>query len=663
MVEQQVEIKKPSALKTEFSKSETDYPMESYLDVEKYNEEQDKLKKIGENSSKNVRSFFKPIDKKSKEQWNESAQYPLDLFSCTNSLIENIVNKSLGGTVLGNDISCTLITAKDFLTKKGIEKQKKLAEDNYFSQDMFREYADYANFNSIGGIFMKIGDISVIDILERQKISPAEYYNCEINSWLIKYKLIHEKILNKNKNDSTNLYPNTSKQLLNNGAGQILGISNLNYNLASEILNCFPTNDKLIVEIVKTAEDIVKKTDSLEQKVFDTIFYPTSPYFSALKEGLETYIGDKDPLVRVLAVQKLGLKTEDRIIKGYRKAKRCAIENPEHRVFYEELANFVENSYVGEAQQIFSFLTHDDTIMFINENVDYENKPAPTLENLKKIKMEILQKSSRAEYLINPDGTPWQGLIQPTAITVKFNKDFPNKTYFIFHYENLEGEKNDLSFKINSKIAEFDWNFLESPDDARMTEMKNAALFSIQSVLTEIKKQAEIEYQERLKSRIIVTPAPPTHKKTESEEPWTPRIKEEKPKIEKPMSLPFGSSYEIRPRKENKIKKYIDLESTDISHLIKDQGIKENQESIKKAIDDFNLTNLRKFKPMPPMRYENKVVWGLTIGTYRLLAVPADSKNRDDNSGETNERIQSFNPIQIQHRKDIYSKKNKKNYL
>jgi len=654
MVEQQVEIKKPSALRKEFSESETGYPMESYLDVKKYNEEQDLLRKIGESSARNVRYFFKPTDKESEEQWNESAQYPLDLFSCTNNLIESIVDKSLGGTVLGTDISSTLITAKDFLTKKGMDKQMNLAKKNHFSQDMFKKHVDYTNFNSIGGIFMKIGDISMIDILERSNISPAEYYNCEINSWFIKYKLIHKKILDENKNDSTNLYPNTSKQLLHNGAGQILGVSNLDHKLASRILNCFPTNDKLIVEIVKEAEDIVKKTDSLEQKVFDTIFDPTSPFFSALKERFETYIGNEDPLVRMLAVQKLGLKTEDRIIKGYRAAKRCAIDNPEHRVFYEEFANFIENPYVGEAQQMFSFLTHDDTVMFINENVDYKNKPVPTLENLKNIKMEILQKSSKPEYLINPDGIPWQGLIQPTAVTVKFDKDFPNKTNFIFHYENLEGEKNDLSFKINSKNAEFDWNFLESPDDSRMTEMKSDTLLSIQSVLTETKKQAEVEYQERLKSRRIITPASSIHKKPKSEEVWTPREKETKPKAPKAISPTQGWQNEILPQKGKKeIKRHITYIVTDriAKQLEKfDSGAPER---IIRSIEKFNQDGKGAGFKHLNIKLGKKPIDELVIGEYRVLLVTDDSSE---------DKIQNFKAIEVGKRKDIYSNRHKQTF-
>lgn len=652
MVEQPHEIKKTTALKTGFEASDQGYPRESYLDEKKYEKEQEILSKVTRDLASRVISSLKFPDRESNSQWGDLALRPKGLLNTTQAITETVGNTSLKGTIFETDIIYILTTAKDLLTLESIEKQRKLAIDNDFYHSRFREYERLTNFNINGNLFMKIGGISILDFFRKADITPAEYYNCMINAWLTKNQLAHDKILLKNNDELTALYPNTSKQLIQESCGQILGITDLTPQLVTLLFSHFPPSTNLGREIVQKAKNIVRRTDILEQKVFDVIFNPTSPFFLPLKEKLEAYLNNENPTVKILALQKLGLKTRDRVVNAYRKAKKRASENNEYSPFYAQLANLIKKYNIEECPQEFNIFTRDDVIMFVNDNV--VNKAIPTLKDLKSIKMGILQKSSKLEYTINPSGIDWQGLIEPTAATVKFYRDFPNKTNIVLYYENDKGEKVKLSFDINTKNKEekIDWDFLESPNDTEMEDMRNTALLSARSALLAVQKQAEIEHQEKQRARATNTTTPSIEKHKENT--WIPREKKEKTTQLKPLFVIEETLRDkILPSAENGIKKHIDSpKDVDIRTFMKNLSL-ENQEKIIERIKRFNEGGLGRFKALTDRKYHGKPVCELRVGDFRVLVVEADSKN-GNGSNDVKKRLQSFEIVEIGDRKDIF---------
>jgi hypothetical protein len=291
--------------------------------------------------------------------------------------------------------------------------------------------------------------------------------------------------------------------------------------------------------------------------------------------------------------------------------------------------------------------------MFIDEDEDHKDQAIPTFEDLKRIKMDILQKSSKTEYILNPTGIPWQGLMPPTAALVRFPKDFPNKTDIAFYYENLEGEKTEIVLRLNTKNGQekFDWNFLESPDDTQMSDMGNAAFLSVRSTLTAIKKETEIEYREKIKLRTINTSTIFTEnngvKKTEKTEVWVPKEKEEKSKPQKLLSpLQEVLQSEMPPQKEkNGIKKQIVLS---IDNGIAKQLSRfsfEIQDKIKKGIERFNEDGGGRFKPLG-IKYKEKTVYELrVVDKYRVLVVEEDLNGNG---------IKNFRVIEIGKRSEIF---------
>lgn len=659
MVEKQEAKKRAPLLKAGLELSSEGYSMESYLNKKGYEEEQKAINKITRDLGTKLVKSLKFPDEKSGREWDNLAIRPTKLRDSTRIIIEKTVNNtSLKDTVFGTNITYILITARDILTLESTEKQKKLATKNGFCNKLFEEYERHVNFNINGNLLMRIGNVSMLDFFRKPEIAPAEYYNSTVNSWLTKNQLLHEQILLENEAELTDFFPNTSKQLIQEGCGQILGITGLTYHLVTSIFNCVNFNDSLSKEIIQKAKDIAHRTDALEQKVFDTVFDPTSPFFLALKEKFEIYLNNEDPIVKVLALQKLGLKTRECIVNGYRKAKKIGLGNDEYSSFYMYLANLIKKYNIEESPHGFNVFTRDDVIMFANENDT--NKVIPTFEDLRKIKMEILQKSSKLEYIIDPSSIDWQGLIEPATATIQFYKDFPNKTDIILYYESYEGEKVELSFEINTKCKEekINWNFLENPDDPEMLDMKNAALLSVRSALLAVQKQAETEYQERLRKKAISVTTPLTADNSQRvtkkhEEIWIPKEKVEKPKAQKPLNIIQEIQNEILPQKEKGIKKYISLSMDNGIEKMMDKFSLENQTKIFKAIKRFNEDGAGRFKALGRM-HEGKTVFELRVNRDRVLVVEEDSNGNG---------FKNFRVIEIGKRADIFKRHNIAKYF
>jgi len=659
LAERQQETKKPRLLKSAFEQSSGSYPRGKYLDEEKYKEEWQTLINTSKDLADKFTWGFRCRDQESRDQWNNLIIRSQQLEHLSRSMVEQIVEKTpIKDTIYGTNLAHIFILAKDVLVLENAKKQKELVIKNGFYNTPFKEYEHYDNFYASGQLFMNLGGISISDLLKKSEISPADYYNSIVNAWLVKFRLIHEQILSQNINDLITLFPNASKELIEEACGHLLGANDLTDHLVSPFLDCIAPRNSMDKEIFQKAKDIVRKTDSLGQQVLNTILNPTSPFFPALKEKFESHFGNDNSSVKLMALQKLGLKTIGKIMDSYRKARINSFKNDEFTSFYADFASIIKKYCIEENTQVFNLLTRDDVIMFVNENYENVENRIPTIEELKKLKMEIMQKSSKLEYIVDPSNIQWQALIEPNRINVKFYKDFPHKSDIILYYENNSGEKVELTFKLNTKSNEekIDWDFLESPDDPQMRDMKNAVLIAMQNTLNDVKKQAEVDYQERQKAKNTQAPQIDSNglkKSLDKNGTYIPKEKQEKQK--KPERRPGiieQAQSAIMPVKENEIKKHINLVTSKEIGKMLSKFSTESQEKIIKAIQRFNENGTGRFKALG-RKHEEKTVYELRVDKHRVLVV----EDHLNGSGTKN-----YVAIEIGRRSEIFKKENISKY-
>jgi len=673
MVEQALDTtKKPANFKVDgFEECRPAVQPSDYLDEEKLAAEKAEIDEMHKGIGERLSVFLNGVDEAAGKKWNALSNHSINICKAIDSIDKALEKPTesgikLGDTVLGNDTACVLGAAQDILVLENIEKQrkfienvekqKKLTEENDPSKKESEKFASYTKFAGLGSLFIKMGDLSVLDLYQKTDITPTQYFSCILEAGVTNNQSSHAKILSKNLNDLTNHFPNMTKRQINACAGQILGVANLTLQDFSTVIGFIDAADGTKREIVGKAKKIIERTDRLEKEIFNTILNPSSPSFPELKAAFETYFNDENPEIKLMAVEKLGLKTEERIFKGYRIAKEKAGENTENSQFYENLANYIKKRYVEEILQLPDILTDNDAVMFMNENEDNTGKTIPTLEGLNKTKLEILQKSSKSERTIDPAEIPWQGLIKPLNVLTVLNGYSPYVTEFVFHYENIEGESTEIIFTLNNKTASFDWNFLESPNDKQMLPIRDSALLSIQSVLNAIKKQTEIEYQEKLKARAIITSTSSGNnqpKKTNSEVAWTPREKETKPEAPKTANSQDSWKNQALPQKGKKpIKRHISFTPTGELAKEFDKFDPEIQDKIKKHIEKFNKDGGIRFKHLN-IKLGDKPIDELKIGRYRVLLVTDESSE---------EGKQNFEVTEVGKRSEIYTPKHKQKY-
>lgn len=639
------EPKNPSIFKRGDIEAPKIFSAESYLDVKGYASEQDALIKSAKKLREGLTPFIKFTDNRSIKQWNDLISRPDNLYKSMGAIANNLNSSTLKDTVIGGNIECVLRAATHLLSLESIQKLMNLAKKCNFYNYSFQQYGDFINFGTTGDLFMKIDGVSLLDLFQKKDLSLSEYYDCMINAWIIKNQSNYDETFTKNSNNFTNLYPNSSKQLIFESCGQIISTTDFTSQDFTSHLAKLPSSDGLGKEIVAKAQDMIQSIDALDQELLDAIFDPNSSNFLQLKQRVELYLDNEDVNVKKLAIGRLGIKTIGNAVDGYRKAKKLSSEDNEHKAFYVRMTNSIKKFIFEDSPRKFNKFTCSDVPMFTN---NHEANDMPTLDMLRNIKMKINQKSSKTKYSLDPFSIEWQGLIQPVIAVVNFNQDSPDKIDIAFYYKSDRDKDIELFFEVDTKKGKIEWDFLEDPEDPEMKNMKKALLLSTKSLLLEIQKQAEIEYLKKQPKEKINTSLPLRETKTTNSNHMPQKTKKNHPTVSLDDRKLSEGKNEIKRRiafsnniNEEKIMKHLPLE---------------NQIEIKKAIDDFNERGVGIFKPLTNniKHGGKKPVYELKVRSFRVLVTMADSSN--------GKGVANFLVYKIVQSEDVFQKKTK-NYL
>ena len=594
-------------------------------------------------------------DKKSYNQWRKIPE-PIQIQSALFALEAQTEESPEGKTVAAEYFRIALYTARHLLLSKTLEQRKKIAEQ-YGLAFLSESDIQLVQFAEFGDINVKIKGISIKDAVNNPNLPAPSAYGFFMGALDVDKNVdIDGTVLDENETPLTIKYPNVTKKAIHSAATIITSMANMNEEGFDIYVRLFLNNlppPGIERDLILTARETVKRIARIKQNIHETIFNPSSPDFASLKNIVEKYLSEGDNGMQARAILHLGINNYDEISHSYRKAKELAQLNDENSSFYESLADKIR-VFSEEVPTPKALLTKDDLPSLIDADISLDNADIPTLEDLRKQALPLSQKPLKPEYSIDPQDIDWKNLIPPTSVGIIF-LGTPNKFGMIIHYQSEDGEVLDIPISFDTKKGQFNWRFMEAPDDPDMQDMKDAVLLAAKSILLDVQQQTEAEYQQKQEDKQArMQPQQPAQgRKVRSEEPYVPREKEPRAQRSRPLT-PIQEVLEGQftlPVRE-KVKKYISLPEEENIRSMMEGVSAENQNRIIAGINRFNEKGTGKFKPLEVIRHDGKPVWELRVGNFRALVTRADPTADD----ATNRR-DTFGIYEIGERKNIFKKK------
>lgn len=636
--------------------------LKDFLDPDALGIEQQELTRTGKRLGSGLDGSISISDPKMARQWDEIGPKSKEIYNTRLHMKRIIEAGTLGNTVLGRDILFALDAAEKFTSFNYLEKQKKIADESGFLLPM-KDFFDWAQFAISAETTLKIGGVSIEDVMKNKNLSPAAFFKQQIEAQIMKSRLTHGNMLEENRHNSfIARFPNVAKAKIQEAAGEIIALwtmASLDRNVSNIFMLILRKAAPLGKELALNAETMLEKVRMLRTGLYETLFAPHSPGFKELKRIASEYLFQPDEEIRMRAIYSLGIggiRKENNVPNAYRKAKKMGQETDENADFYRRLAQLI-TMFVEKSPLKQELLTKDDIVVFLDETKELPQEPIPIVEDLRKINGQIFLKAQKKEYEVNPQEINWANLIPPQEIKVQFSEGGPRKFSVILHYKNPEGEMSDISLAFNTKRGEFDWPFLEDTNDPEMREMKDALMFATKEILINAQKQAEYKYQEKQKLKTPKLQTPPTTSpngnKPKSEIPYVRREREKKTGKQKPPTpIEDILTSEIFIPEERRIRSNIVLPTEDKLKNMMVSISPENQKMIATKIDEFNQKGIGTFKLISPVMHERKRVYELRSGKFRVLVTEVQNGNGDKGNG-----IHKFEIFEISHRRETFRKK------
>ncbi|EKD64555.1 MAG: hypothetical protein ACD_50C00344G0006 [uncultured bacterium] len=553
--------------------------------------------------------------------------------------------------------------ARNLIIINTLLNQRKLAQKNGFLEQS-EPFFTLNRFYLAGDMDVKIAGLSIYDIATNLKINPSDYYRSVMTSYSTLEKPGFEDITNENtENIPVETYPNMANKRISIALNSMLTMGIL----AEECNYLFSASE----ERGRASKAFTHSADKLHnggklitngfvrqrEKALRTLLDPSSEHFEALRELVEkdlTQDEESDKIAYSLSI--LGLNHIDNIPFAYRKAKELEEKSGDTKSFYALLAK----SILEEEGQL---LTHDDIPLFIDLEKSIENQKIPSLEDIERINKLYFPKTSQRDFNVNMEDVKLGKMVPPNSIRVEFPKGHSGIFNIYFDYENDQGESTTLEFNFDTRKNMFDWKpFIEATNDPEMASLRKSALIASYSILSQIQKQVEEEYQQKQQQRLTRTQMPQhTSKQSHSKEPYVPRLREKRPERPRPL-------FPIQEILQGKVSLPLHPEQSRVKNQIvlnDDQGINKtagnlsnhDRHLVAKAIEEYNQKGIGQFKKLTYTGGEKTPLFTLRVNTgsggggVRVLMREAPDIHKEENT-------RSFEVIDIDYRKNIYRGKN-----
>lgn len=490
------------------------------------------------------------------------------------------------------------------------------------------DYFALLQFRSFTGAEMKIGDISLADIANQTKenrlpITSILHYSME--SLLMNHRTTPQEYVVDNIDFPANEYPHYTAGKLYHVANNLVNVFNILNNPSFPQLVAL---NRIFPEYVKRAQDLIKQFNIFHSRLYEHIFEPdsSSGEFQSIKKKTEKYL-DYDGGVRLLTIYFLSHGGRH-LSEMYRRAKKLE-DHPGFGDFYKKIAD-AAMGFAEFAQPIIDKRFFDDVETIFSPQQS-EKIPSVNIDTLRKSVAGIFSQSSQREYDISLDD--WGDIVEPQECKLSFD----SKNNFVFKINlsyTSEEEDMDIEVYIDTKKGEFDWNFLESPEDERMqpfaTALRGLTDLVLKNVYTQAKAIKDAKRNERNKT-IHVPGAKVSYEKTKPEpeviEPSTKR------KRQSAQLVSLEELFADRTAVQSKAERHIILPQ----YIPIPKGV---EERVRKKIDEFNRTGAGTLTQVPYDRHD-RVLFKFRVGGIRVLL------RKDGNT---------FTVVEIGDRRDIYKK-------
>lgn len=410
--------------------------------------------------------------------------------------------------------------AKSLLHYQNIEERKKLAKQHNLL-DSYEPLAQYQHFDDSGIVLCKIDELSIMDMVSNKKLPAGALFSSFIDS------LSEDTSTSETKpayqDPLTNLYPKTAENIYMKAE-----LATISVFLMSRMNPQFFERRDLIQGNQKIAREIIDKTKQITggarhhiENTHNTLLDPRSSDFIALKKQVEMWLLKNDASASIPVMHRVGFIKN--IFYDYRMAKKLAqadINNSSdfYKLLSQSLLEYAQSRLTEEG-----YLTSDDipTILDTDQIVPGDT---PSIDDLKKTANAIFLKSRKSEYTINPEEINWKNLVPPAKVDVEFPMGNGRLINLILFYKNDKGESLQLKVYFDTKKNIMDWIFMDESDDPSMLDIKNAVMYASYEILNNAAQQTEAEYQQKHRTKQVLTTPQSPRPKTE----YVPREKEER---------------------------------------------------------------------------------------------------------------------------------------
>jgi hypothetical protein len=570
------------------------------------------------------------------------------LFKAENTLLERSNKNFPDDMTNASAFPAAVNSATSLMAYVFLREARKLVQakttKGYACDDIFTQ----GEFDHCQQVLIKFNGISIKDIMEKQH-SPSEIYQFSIDALTtLTDKSFLSKIAKDNMSHIAQKNPERFIDRIKTAAAQIVLLSIEKPDLLEKYKKLANLSNNEMTVIHK-AEEILQRFHDAKEEIFQTLLNPTSPYFLALKNKVEPLLRETNEDVKYIALNLLGLDDDKRIVNGYGIARKEMGSSKENSEFYRQLAINIYDKGVEEKVPC-----ADDYSSRVIQSENLKNEITPSLDELKKIIVSILEKKPRDFYDLNTNNMDWKYLVKPNEASVFISSSGPNKFRFNFLYVQ-DNEFLEMVFAFNVRRNEFFWKVMENPDDPKLQDARKALFLSARDMLAHFSKQANEEFIEKQKLKAEISNTRQESclpKPKEDNKPYIPREKFKKPERPRFQSiLNILSQQDLPKTEDNKIKNHVSFSSK--NSAVKDfmRGLSsKNRRIVYGGVDGINKGIGTRLKAMAGREYEGKLMYEFKAGEFVIIMVDRDTANGIKNA----DKIHEFEIVEIARRNDAF---------
>lgn len=385
-----------------------------------------------------------------------------------------------------------------FYLRSLFESQRRYArKQGFFEQE--RSHLDlqevcYTN----GEASIRLEGVALEDFLDsdgRSKPPLSALYSFLARAFIVRHRRSYEETLRElvAQDYPWSVYPNLTKQAIEGVTAEAYSLVSIDPEPVDRLLK---ENGGVALASAQWTKRLYERVQEVCHGAYQALLSPDHPDSPSMRQATRPYL-EQGIHEKACALFIAGLRDDSRIRQLYRKAQALAQGNSFDPEFYGLLVTSIKD-YVNKIPADENIFTVDYLpTIFSGESLSgFEDRETPAMETFGAAVASVFSKSSRKNYEVEPGGVDWQGLAQPQRVEVEFN-DRPTKFKISLCYENEGRESLEVAFDFDTKKQQFDWNFIEAPSDPQMVGLYKAAFFASQSILLQIQKMAERQYEER----------------------------------------------------------------------------------------------------------------------------------------------------------------------